>query len=115
MEDWLQPFLFFGKNRLSLIGGAITSASALTLIAFWAVDILGHGFLNPYVGILIFLVLPALFLFGLLLIPVGIWIRRKELKRAGELPAKYPRIDLADPVFRRAIDFVIVATIVNFL
>ena len=52
-KNWLRPFLFFGNNPISLIGGAITSASALVLICFWIVDILGHGgSANPYLGIL---------------------------------------------------------------
>lgn len=115
VENWLQPILYLGKNRLSLIGGAITSAAALTLIGFWAVDFLGHGAINPYIGILLFLILPALFIFGLILIPIGIWIRRNELRRSGELPTIYPKIDLADPVFRHAVDFVLVATLINFV
>jgi len=32
--EWLRPSLFYGNNPLSLIGGALTSASALTLIGF---------------------------------------------------------------------------------
>jgi hypothetical protein len=51
--EWLRPSLFYGNNPLSLIGGALTSASALTLVGFWVVDIFGHGGSNnPYLGIL---------------------------------------------------------------
>ena len=50
---------------------AITSASALTLIGFWVVDVFGHGgSSNPYLGIIFDLCLPALFVLGLLLIPL---------------------------------------------
>jgi nitrate/TMAO reductase-like tetraheme cytochrome c subunit len=115
-EGWLRPALFFGNNPVSLLGGAITTASAMTLIGFWIVDIFGHGgSSNPYVGIIFDLCLPALFVFGLLLIPIGIWFRRRRLKTAGQLPAVYPKVDLADPVFRRGIDFVVVATCINFI
>ena len=69
--EWLRPSLFYGNNPLSLIGGALTSASALTLVGFWVVNIFGNGGSNnPYLGILFDLCLPALFLFGLFLIPV---------------------------------------------
>jgi hypothetical protein len=37
-EGWLRPALFFGNNPASQIGGAITTASAMTLIGFWVVD-----------------------------------------------------------------------------
>jgi nitrate/TMAO reductase-like tetraheme cytochrome c subunit len=51
----------------------------------------------------------------LALIPVGVFLRRKKLQRAGQIPAAFPRIDLNDPIFRHGIDIVLVATIVNFL
>jgi nitrate/TMAO reductase-like tetraheme cytochrome c subunit len=115
-KNWLRPFLFFGNNPISLIGGAITSASAMTLIGFWVVAVVGHGGSNnPYLGIIFDLCLPAVFLFGLMLIPVGIWFRHRSLKAAGQLPSTFPKIDFADPVFRHGIDFVIVATFINFI
>ena len=113
--EWLRPSLFYGNNPLSLIGGALTSASALTLIGFWVVEIFGHGGSNnPYLGILFDLCLPALFLFGLFLIPVGIWRRRSHLKATGQIPSIFPQIDLRDPIFRHGVDFVIIATFINF-
>ena len=114
--EWLRPSLFYGNNPLSLIGGALTSASALTLIGFWVVEIFGHGGSNnPYLGILFDLCLPALFLFGLFLIPVGIWRRRSHLKATGQIPSIFPQIDLRDPIFRHGIDFVIIGTFINFV
>jgi nitrate/TMAO reductase-like tetraheme cytochrome c subunit len=114
--EWLRPGLFYGNNPLSLIGGALTSASALTLIGFWVVEMFGHGGSNnPYLGILFDLCLPALFLFGLFLIPVGIWRRRSHLKATGQVPSIFPEIDLRDPIFRHGIDFVIIATFINFI
>ena len=115
-KNWLRPVLFFGNNPLSLIGGAITSASALTLIGFWVIAVLGHGGSNnPYLGIIFDLCLPAVFIFGLILIPCGIWLRHRRLKASGQLPLTFPKIDLADPVFRHGIDFVVVATFINFV
>jgi nitrate/TMAO reductase-like tetraheme cytochrome c subunit len=115
-KNWLRPVLFLGNNPVSLIGGAITSASAMTLIGFWIVAVLGHGGSNnPYLGIIFDLCLPAIFLFGLALIPVGIWIRHRRLKASGKLPSAFPVIDFSDPVFRHGIDFVIVATLINFV
>ena len=40
---------------------------------------------NPYMGILFFLILPSIFLVGLVLIPLGAWIERR--RRARGLPA----------------------------
>jgi nitrate/TMAO reductase-like tetraheme cytochrome c subunit len=115
-ESWVRPALFFGNNPVSLVGGAITTSSAMTLIGFWVVSVIGRGgSSNPYVGIIFDLILPALFVFGLLLIPLGMWIRRRDLKAAGLLPSAYPKVDFADPVFRHGIDFVVVATCINFI
>jgi nitrate/TMAO reductase-like tetraheme cytochrome c subunit len=115
-KNWLRPILFLGNNPVSIIGGAITSASAMTLTGFWIVAVVGHGGSNnPYLGIIFDLCLPAIFLFGLALIPTGIWFRRRRLKAAGQLPSTFPKIDFADPAFRRGIDFVIVATFINFI
>src|SRR6202522_4319788 len=115
-KNWLRPILFFGNNPVSLIGGAITSATALTLIGFWVVAVFGHGGSNnPYLGIIFDLCLPAVFILGLLLIPLGIWLRHRHLKTLDRLPATYPKIDFADPIFRHGIDFVIVATFINFV
>jgi nitrate/TMAO reductase-like tetraheme cytochrome c subunit len=115
-KNWVRPFLFYGNNNISLIGGALTSASALVLIGFWIVDVLGHGGSeNPYLGIIVDLCLPGLFILGLLLIPVGMWLRQRKLKSAGQVPAVYPEINLRDPVFRHGVEFVLIATFINFV
>ena len=35
---------------------------------------------NPYVGIVVFLVLPAIFFTGLLLIPVGVYLSKRQIR-----------------------------------
>jgi len=115
-EQWLQPFLYLGRNVISLIGGALTTSTAFIMIGFWVIDIFGHGGSNnPYLGIIIFLILPGLFVLGLSMIPIGIYIRRRDLLNAGQLPSIYPDIDFGDPLFRHALDFVIIATFINFV
>ncbi len=37
----------------------------------------------PYIGLLVFLILPGIFVLGLLLIPLGIWLRRRKLRASG--------------------------------
>jgi nitrate/TMAO reductase-like tetraheme cytochrome c subunit len=115
-EYRLRPLIFLGNNPLSLIGGALTTASAMILIGFWVVAVFGHGApTSPYVGIVVDLFLPGLFILGLILIPIGMLVRRRRLKAAGKLPSEYPNVDLGDPVFRRGLDFVLVATFINFV
>ena len=114
-EQWIRPALFFGNNPVSLAGGAITTAAAITMIAFWLAETFGRFTVNPYLGLIFFFLLPILFVVGLLLIPIGVFLRRRRLQRDGRIPAVFPKVDLADPVFRHGIDIVLVATIVNLL
>ncbi|HUA91005.1 MAG TPA: NapC/NirT family cytochrome c [Terracidiphilus sp.] len=114
-ENWVRPALFFGNNPLSLAGGAITSASGVTMLGYWLLELFGRPNANPYLGIIFFLILPALFILGLALIPIGIFLRRKALQKAGKIPAEFPQIDLNDRIFRHGLDIVLVATIVNLL
>jgi len=114
-EGWVRPALFFGNNPISLAGGAITTASGVTMIGYWLVELFGRPNDNPYLGIIFFLLLPGLFIAGLGLIPVGVFLRRKMLQKAGQIPAEFPKIDLNDRIFRHGLDIVLVATIVNLL
>ena len=114
-EGWVRPALFFGNNPISLAGGAITSASGVTMIGYWLVELFGRPNDNPYLGIIFFLLLPAVFIAGLLLIPAGLLARRRKLQIAGQIPAEFPKIDLNDPIFRHGLDIVFLATIVNLL
>jgi hypothetical protein len=115
-ENWLRPFFFYGNNWLSLVGGAITTASAMVLVGFWVVSVLGHGgSANPYLGILFDLLLPAVFVLGLILILAGILVRRSYLLSTDQVPSFFPEVSLHDPVFRHGLGFVIVATTINFI
>jgi len=114
-ENWVRPALFFGNNPISLAGGAITTAAGITMIGYWLVEIFGRPNDNPYLGIIFFLLLPALFIGGLILIPVGLFLRRRKLRQAGQIPAEFPKVDLNDRIFRHGLDIVLVATILNLL
>jgi hypothetical protein len=114
-EHWVRPALFFGNNPVSLAGGAVTTASGITMIGYWLVELFGRPNDNPYLGIIFFLLLPALFMGGLALIPIGVFARRRKLQKAGQIPAEFPKIDLNDRIFRHGLDIVLVATIVNLL
>jgi NapC/NirT cytochrome c family, N-terminal region len=114
-RNWSQPVYFLGQNPVSLTGAAITTSTALTMIAFWFYEILLPGPPHPYIGILVFLTLPAIFVLGLLLIPLGIWLKRRSLIGSGRLPGVFPAVDLHLPVVRRTLEWVALATGINLL
>jgi NapC/NirT cytochrome c family protein len=115
IRDWAQPIYFLGQNPITLTGAVITTSTALTTIAFWFYDIFLPGPPHPYIGLLVFLILPGIFVLGLLLIPLGIWLKRRSLLGTGQLPQIYPAINLQLPVVRRTLEWVVVATVLNLL
>ena len=115
IRGWLRLLYFLGQNPLSLAGAVLTTSSAATLVAFWFYEFFLPGPPHPYIGILLFLILPGIFVLGLLLMPAGILLRRRRLAARGELLEVYPAISLREPMVRHAILFVAVATFLNVI
>ena len=59
------------RNPVSLVGIAIATAMAWVFLALFALDLLGY-LDNPYIGLVLFVAIPAAFMAGLLLIPIGV-------------------------------------------
>ena len=100
------------RSRIATVGVTLTTAAALLFLVLITLDFLGF-IENPYAGIVVFIMVPAIFVAGLLLIPIGLWLdRRRRLKAGAEEP--FPStFSLADPNLRRAVFFVAIASIVN--
>jgi hypothetical protein len=114
-KNWMRPIVYLGQNPLSILGAVLTTSSAVTLGGFWIFEILTTRPLPPYAGIVLYLVLPGVFVIGLLLMPVGALWQRRSLKLQGKLPREYPRIDLRHPMLRRAAVLVAIATGLNVM
>ena len=110
---WLRPAFFLGHNGITLVGAALTTGAGLTMVGFWALEVLQFRPTHPYAGIILFLILPGIFALGLALMPLGVLLRRRRLRAAGQLPDAYPKIDLGGEVLRRAVILVAVATVLN--
>lgn len=87
----LQPsqehYRFFTKRRLwhnaISMFGLFVAAVALLLIITFAVFGLISPYHNPYVDIIGFMILPAVFVFGLLIVPVGMALQYRAIHRSG--------------------------------
>lgn len=99
------------RNPISLVGVAITTAMAVLFLILFALDLAGQiG--NPYFGLLLFVAVPAVLAFGLVLIPIGMWRRRRQLAARAAVD-EWPVVDLRLPRIRAIIMWVIVLTCAN--
>jgi nitrate/TMAO reductase-like tetraheme cytochrome c subunit len=88
------------RNGVTIFGAALTTTGALLFVAFFLFEIFGlHG--NPYTGLLFFLIFPSLFVAGLVIMPVGVWLERRQ-RAAGKRAWQWPSIDFGEPSQRRA-------------
>jgi hypothetical protein len=77
--------------------GVILTTSAFVLFLLLEALRMGGVVTNSYVGLITYLSLPALFVLGLLLIPIGWWrIRRKTGRSTAELLSERFSTDLAE-------------------
>ena len=88
------------RHPVAIAGAVITTASAVVFIALVIAAFAGL-FENPYAGLVVFVVIPAFFLVGLLLIPLGMRLERRRLARDPAAPADWPVIDFRRPRVRR--------------
>jgi hypothetical protein len=99
------------RNLTSLVGMVLVTTSALLFLIVFLADLFGlHT--NPYIGLFFFLVVPGIFVFGLALIPLGAWLARRR-QRHGHEPPHWPRLDLGDPIQRRAAFIFLMLTLAN--
>ena len=115
IRSWIRFLYYLGQNPISLLGAALTTSGAITLIAFWIYDFLLPGPPHPYIGILIFLILPGIFVIGLILIPLGMIWRRRALFKSGQLLDVYPAVSLREPFVRHTLAGIGIATFLNVM
>jgi hypothetical protein len=112
-SERLRPALYLARNRISLAGAVLTTGAGLTMVGFWALEVLQLRPVHPYAGIVAFFGLPAVFALGLILMPLGAFLRWRSLRAHHDLPQEYPRFDLHEPAIRHALTLVAIATVVN--
>ena len=66
------------RHWLSLTGAALVTTAGISWLFILPLNIRGHV-QNPYVGIVLFLILSAVFFTGLALIPIGIFLGKRQI------------------------------------
>lgn len=108
-REWLAPVVVLSSNWLSSIGVVLVTAAAILWILLVAGNVNAHA-ANPYLGIVLFIVAPGVFFFGLVLIPLGIWLYRKRNASAPPL-----QFSFSDPRVRRFLLFIGCTTVANVI
>ena len=108
-EQPQRPFLLvLTSHWLSMVGVALVTLAGFSWLFALPADIRGHVG-NPYIGLLVFIAIPALFFVGLVLIAIGIMLaRRRVIQRLDTLPDR-------PAAWRRAGIFFGVMTLANII
>ena len=99
------------RNPVSIVGAWLTTIAAFAFIIYYVLESF-ELLASPYSGLFGFIALPALFVFGLLLIPAGMW-REARRRRQGRGAWTWPAFDLAHARTRSIMLWVALLTLVN--
>jgi nitrate/TMAO reductase-like tetraheme cytochrome c subunit len=107
----VSPLVHLSSNWLSRIGVVLVTTATVLWIILLPVTLRLQE--HPYLGMITFLLLPGLFFLGLVLIPLGILLRRHRERREGVYPVEFSRLDFQNVELRRMLGFVGVTTVAN--
>lgn len=71
-------WFLLSQHWLSLVGSALVATALISWLFVLPLQLRGHAS-NPYVGIIVFLVLPIVFFAGLALVPIGIYLSKRKI------------------------------------
>jgi hypothetical protein len=112
IRGWLSPLIHLSNNWMSLAGVIIVTSATVFWLFLLPVTLRGET-TSPYIGILVFLGLPAPFFAGLILIPLGIWLQHRREGRAGVYPADFPALSWGNFELRKLTYFFGATTLLN--
>jgi hypothetical protein len=113
-RGWLSPLVHLSNNWISLLGVVLVTTTTVIWLCLLPITWKGETE-NPYIGMLAFLTVPAPFFGGLLLIPLGMWLKRRREGRSGVYPPEFPKLTWNNPELRKLAYFIGVTTIVNIV
>jgi hypothetical protein len=96
------------SNWISMLGVALVTTAGCSWLFVLPLHMRGSVD-NPYIGLLIFVLIPIIFFLGLALIPLGIWLGKRQV--AAEFATLHDR----KAVLRRFAIFLGITTFVNVL
>jgi len=113
-RGWVAPLVYLSNNWISLIGVILVTTATIFWLFLLPTTLRGET-ASPYIGILVFLVLPGPFFAGLFLIPFGMWLKRKRTRRASVYPPEFPPLNWRNLELRRLAYFIGLSTVANIV
>ncbi len=102
----------FASHPVVITGVLLTTISAVLFIAAVAAEWLGL-IRTPYGGLIVYIFIPAVFVLGLLLIPLGNWLDARHRRRDPNFVREWPVFDLRIPRTRRVVLTILALTVAN--
>jgi len=105
-QDEDRPVLYLLTSHwLTIAGALLVTVAGCSWLLVLPSHIRGEA-ANPYIGILLFILLPMVFAMGLILMPIGMWLSRRAVRLGQQVPSRKSSL-------RRLAVFVVGATILN--
>jgi nitrate/TMAO reductase-like tetraheme cytochrome c subunit len=81
-DDSKRPILvLLTSHWVSMLGVALVTTAGFSWLFVLPIELRGHTG-NPYIGIVVFLLIPAIFVLGLVLIALGMFLARRRISSA---------------------------------
>jgi hypothetical protein len=103
------------RHPLAITGAVLATVSAVAFLVLAIAQAAGLFHRNPYAGLVIFVAIPAFFVLGLLLIPIGMRLQQRKLRRDPAAVADWPVLDFRDARVRRNALLIAALTCVNVM
>jgi hypothetical protein len=97
------------SNWLSMVGLGLLLTALITWLFALPIQMRGHAE-NPYIGLFVFVAVPMIFFAGLVLVPIGVFLARRRVRRRLEATIADRRLAI-----RRLVVFLSGATLVNLV
>ena len=102
------------RHPLAIAGVVLATVAGVAFVLLIIAALAGL-FANPYAGLVVFVLFPALLLLGLLLIPLGVRLDRRRRERDPSRPDDWPVVDFRQARVRRMALVVTGLTAVNVI
>ena len=84
-DDPKRPILvLLFSHWVSMLGVALVTTAGFSWLFVLPIQLRGHAS-NPYIGILVFIFIPAIFILGLVLIALGVFLARRRIESTEEV------------------------------